>query len=215
MNNAAGVTPEGKAPPFEGLVVFGRDDKGKAHASRFEPADAELAEKAAGLMGMRVLRVASDEQKSLAAKLPAGRVFASGRGFVPFVKPELFARLEAAPEAFEPARPANAPASVPGEPKGKRPALAGAAGRGHSPDPASDGPGTPATDWASIKVGSLALAAEEGKPSVWYVVTVVTERGPDLFELRWFDDGDGELPFIVRRREHLGLFPPAVIGALG
>lgn len=92
------------------VVVFGRDDKGKPHASRFRAADAELAEKAAGLMGMRVLRVASDEQETLAAKLPPGRVFASGRGFVPFVKAELLAKLEAAPGAFAPDRPMPSPA---------------------------------------------------------------------------------------------------------
>lgn len=42
----------------------------------------------------------------------------------------------------------------------------------------------------------------------------VAERGEDLFELRWYEDGGGELPLIVRRREYLGLFPPALAGAL-
>lgn len=72
----------------------------------------------------------------------------------------------------------------------------------------------PPADWAGLKVGSLALAAEEGKPTIFYGVTIVAERGDDLFELRWLDDGDGELPLIVRRREHLGLFPPALAGTL-
>lgn len=204
------ATPEVVTFP---VVVFGRDDKGKPHASRFEAAEAPLAEKAAGLMGMRVLRIVSEEGVAIAAKLPPGRVFASGRGFVPFVKAELFAKLEAAPGAFAPDRPADAPASAPNKPKGRRGAVAG----GHAPgEPAeaAHGPGMPPADWAGITLGSLVLAAEEGKPAIWYVATVVAERGDDLFELRWLDDGDGELPLIVRRREHLGLFPPAVLEAL-
>src|SRR3954452_8640787 len=77
------------------LVVFGRDNGGKPHASRFDASEAELAEKAAGLMGMQVLRPETGEQRALAAKLPRGRVFASGRAFVPFVKAAVYGPLAA------------------------------------------------------------------------------------------------------------------------
>lgn len=196
------------------VVVFGRDDKGKPHASRFDAAEAPLAEKAAALMGMQVLRIATDDAVALAATLPSGRIFASGKGFVPFVRAELFAKLAAAPGAFAPPPPADdSSEAAAGKPKGDRRAASGSDPAGRPPEPA-DGHGTPPADWAGVKVGSLALAAEEGKLRVWYVATVVAERGDDLFELRWLDDGDGELPLIVRRREHLGLFPPALAGAL-
>ena len=82
------------------VVVFGRDEAGKPHASSLGTSEAELAEKAAGLMGMRVLRLTSDEERELAAKLPRGRVFGSGRAFVPFVKVGLFDRLEALAQAL-------------------------------------------------------------------------------------------------------------------
>jgi hypothetical protein len=72
------------------LVVFGLDDTKRPHASAFGARQAELAEKAAGLMGMTALRLATAEQKALAAKLPRGRVFASGRAFVPFVRAGLY-----------------------------------------------------------------------------------------------------------------------------
>jgi hypothetical protein len=75
-----------ETPAATALIVFGRDNGGKPHASRFDASEAELAEKAAGLMGMQVLRPETGEQRALAAKLPKGRVFASGRAFVPFVK---------------------------------------------------------------------------------------------------------------------------------
>lgn len=196
------------------VVVFGRDDKGQPHASRFEAADAPLAEKAAGMMGMQVLRIASEEAGTLAATLPLGRIFASGRGFVPFVKAELFAKLAAAPGAFKPATPpAGAAGTASSKPKGGRHAAAGAEAAGGPAEPA-DRPGAPPADWAGIQVGSLVLAAEEGKPAVWYVATVVADRGEDLFELRWLEDDDGEVPLFVRRREHLGLFPPALVSAL-
>ena len=38
------------------VVVFGRDDAGRPHASAFDATAAESAEKAAALMGMRVRR---------------------------------------------------------------------------------------------------------------------------------------------------------------
>ena len=88
------TTPEADASALA-LVVFGRDEAGKPHASAFDSSEADLAEKAAGLMGMHVLRVETDEQRDLAAKLPRGRVFASGRAFVPFVKAGLYEALAA------------------------------------------------------------------------------------------------------------------------
>ncbi len=187
------------------VIVFGRDDKGKPHASRFEAGEAPLAERAAGLMGMQVLRIASEEAVTLAATLPAGRIFASGRGFVPFVKAELFAKLEAAPGAFTPARPPEAPTKAPGRPKGGRSAIAATNPVGEDPE-ADDGPASPPADWGSIEAGHTVLAADEGEPTWWYVANVVSQRGPDLFELRWNDWP--ELPLIVRRREHLALLPP-------
>ena len=100
------------------IVVFGRDDAGKPHASAFSHSDAQLAEKAAGLMGMRVLRLETDKARELAGRLPRGRVFASGRAFVPFVKAGLYDALAAlaevssgrglAPEWCRPPRPAQA-----------------------------------------------------------------------------------------------------------
>ena len=46
--------PSSAAPA---LVVFGRDEAGKAHAAWFDQSEVALAEKAADFMNMRVLRV--------------------------------------------------------------------------------------------------------------------------------------------------------------
>ena len=85
---------EDKAAPAT-LVVFGPDETGKPHASWFDEADAPLAEKAAGIMKMKILRLTTDEQKKLAGKLPQGRVFESGKAFVPFVNRTLYAQRAA------------------------------------------------------------------------------------------------------------------------
>src|SRR5918994_7152786 len=78
------------------VVLFGRSETGKARASAFGHSEAELARKAAELMDLRLLPVRTDAERALAAKLPRGRVFASGRAFVPFVKDALLTELQAA-----------------------------------------------------------------------------------------------------------------------
>src|SRR4051812_46026575 len=161
-----------ETPAAAALVVFGRDNAGKPHASAFDASAAELAEKAAGLMGMQVLRPQTDEQRALAAKLPRGRVFASGRAFVPFVKPAVYGPLAAfgqvtggeGPGKAEPA--CTAPASPPdghaesGGPGGAKPA--GGAG----------GPPLPST-WADITAGSLVLATTGGSMEGWFESLVI------------------------------------------
>jgi len=77
MNSTVVVRADDQAEPS--LVVFGRDDAGKPRASWFDAGSADLATKAADLMNMRVLRIATEEQKGLAGQLARGRVFASGR----------------------------------------------------------------------------------------------------------------------------------------
>jgi hypothetical protein len=61
------------------VVVFGRDATGKPHASSFSQSEADLATKAAERMGLRLLPVRTDIEQALAAKVPRGRVFATGR----------------------------------------------------------------------------------------------------------------------------------------
>jgi hypothetical protein len=67
------------------LIVFGEDKRGRAHASAFAEEQRAEAIKAAELMGMLVLPASEGAAYELALELPAGRIFASGRGFVPFV----------------------------------------------------------------------------------------------------------------------------------
>jgi hypothetical protein len=75
------------------LVVFGIDREGKARASRFDELDAELAIKAATLLGFRVASIKDEAGHEIAEALPDGNVFARGNGFVRLVRQSAFERL--------------------------------------------------------------------------------------------------------------------------
>ena len=64
------------------LVVFGIDPEGKPRASRFAERDAELAAKAAALLGFRLARITDEAGRAIAGALPTGNMFARGNGFV-------------------------------------------------------------------------------------------------------------------------------------
>lgn len=72
------------------LVVLGEDTEHKPHACWFSDADAELATKAAYLMGFHAVRLAVQKLRDAALELPAGKVFASGKAFCPFVKRDIY-----------------------------------------------------------------------------------------------------------------------------
>ncbi len=178
------AAPQGAAEAK--LILYGRDDAGKPHASWFAEADAELATKAAGLMTMAVLPVTSDEARALALQLPAGRIFESGKGFVPFVKKVNFEALVAL--GGEPPKPSAKP--KPAEPAGEVEAEVEALTHTSVP-----------TSWDEVAPGGLVLAPNGDE--AWYSAVVTEDRGDDVFILRWRGWPD-EPPF-VRRREHLAL----------
>ena len=163
------------------VIVFGKDDAGKPHASKFGEADAELAVRAAALMGMRVLPITTDEHGAAASQLTAGRIFDSGKGFVPFVKMAAYEALAAFPEAYAPSPPVEV-----------------------APEPLPAATTTPAT-WADIAVGALVLAAESPSEP-WYPSVVIEAKGEGLFICRWRDFADE--PSFVRRGDDLALLPP-------
>lgn len=162
------------------IVLFGKDESGKAHASRFGETDAELAIKAAGLMGYKVLRVTSPDIASKALEAAPGRIFASGKGFVPFCKMPLYEALCGFEGAFAPPPPPvpqpEAPLAVTGTPQ----------------------------RWEDLRVGSLVLSST-GPDDGWFEAIVVEDRGEGLFVLRWQSWPDHD-PF-VRLADGLALLP--------
>jgi hypothetical protein len=174
--------------------VFGLDAARRAHASWFSAADAEAARRAAAAMGLAAVQVSRGGLEALAATLPGGKLFDSGRAFVPFVKGATYQRLLAlTPKGTRPTG-LRLVASGP-EPKNAPPAKPGTSEGGELPD-----------SWATIKVGSLVLATEN-RVEGWFDA-IVTEANPsDMFTLKWRDFPDLE-PFL-RHRSNLALMFPA------
>ncbi|MCJ2086450.1 hypothetical protein MKK88_10660 [Methylobacterium sp. E-005] len=185
--------------PPPAVVLFGRDERGRPHASRFLGDEAAEAENAARLMDLRLARADTEALRDLAARLPAGRLFPSGRGFVPFVKAELYERLLAAtgtPDTPLPVRVASKPVDAP------PPARTGSNGQG-GPD-APGGAAKRPVDWAGIGIGSVVLACQGPMEGWWEAVVLYTKADSELI-LQWRDyPHEGEF---TRARKDLGLLP--------
>jgi hypothetical protein len=180
------------------LIVFGQDDAGKPHASWFKAADAVVAGKAAGMMGMKILRLGEGEHHSFAGKLPQGRVFASGKAFVPFVNRTVYGQLEAMGGEIPSVDPAVIQTSH--EEKPNSDSLNNAAeATARTVAPAA---------WSEIRVGSVVLMTEGRPKEGWWEAVVVEVKAGDLFVLGWRVFPEDERP-LVRKREHLALLPPA------
>jgi len=78
------------------VVLFGVDQNGKPKAARFVEKHADLAAKAAAHLNLHVLPIVGSAVADLAGRLPAGRIHANGRGFVPYIRRDLYAKLVAA-----------------------------------------------------------------------------------------------------------------------
>ena len=81
--------------PASILIVLGVDGEGKVRASRFAERDAELATKAATLLGFRSVWIKDEAGCAIAASLPHGNVFARGNGFVRLVRQSTLENLSA------------------------------------------------------------------------------------------------------------------------
>jgi hypothetical protein len=184
-------TPSGSSG--QSLVLYGLDELGKARAACFAAKDAALARKAAGLMGLKVLPVASPQQVEIAARLPTGRLYSSGRGLVPNIRSALYGKLVAA------ANGANG--------NGQNGKQEQKSGSGQNPsDPAGKCP----PKWNAIDVGHVVIAPEEDKELGWSEANVVRKNG-DMFTLRWQSPPNRRL--ITRHRLNLGLPYPNGQGA--
>ena len=75
------------------LIVLGFDEQQKPRGARFIDAKPDLVTKAANLMGFKVYEASPPEIADLAKKLPLGRLYANGRGFVPNIRQSLYSDL--------------------------------------------------------------------------------------------------------------------------
>ena len=95
-----------QSAPSAPLIVLGYDENHKPQAAQFPAADADLVAKAAQLMDLKVYEAATEDLAALAKKLPVGRLYGNGRGFVPNIRQSLYSEIIVAlavePQAEEP-----------------------------------------------------------------------------------------------------------------
>jgi hypothetical protein len=145
------------------LIVLGRDDQGKPRAARFPSDQADLVAKAAKAMDLTVFKADGAALAELAKKLSIGRLYATGRGFVPSVGRSLYGKI------IEQLQLAGQPV----------PADAG------QPPAEQSAPGLPTT-WDDIAVGHLVIARDHSTSDGWWEAIVLARDG-DMLTLTWRD----------------------------
>jgi hypothetical protein len=152
------VKPSGsEAAEVKIVVLFGTDEDDKPRAARFADPNPGLVGKAAQLMDLKLCEASSPELAELAKKLPVGRLYANGRGFVPYVRRDLFAKVVAA-TGSGPAADKLAPSQIAqGLPK----------------------------NWEEIATGHLVIAQASLEDGWWEAIVI--ERAGDMLTLRWRD----------------------------
>jgi len=129
-------------------ILLGTNEYAKPRGARFSAdADPELLAKAAEFMHLWLIEVTNDELAELAARLPAGRLHASGGGLVPYIKGELYSDLLGTALDDEPWPPAD-------------------------PGPAQNLP----RSWEEIEPGHLVIARETFECG-WYEAVVIERNG--------------------------------------
>ena len=159
--------------------MLGYDENHKPQAARFSATEAELVAKAAQLMDLKVYQAATEDLAALAKKLPVGRLYSNGRGFVPNVRQSLYSEIIVA-LAVEPQA---------------------AVGKDQDEPPVATG--LPRT-WDEIAPGHLVIAQEALEYGWWEAIVI--GRNGDMLTLRFRDYP--KLPKFVRHRNAIALMSP-------
>src|ERR1700726_3788854 len=77
------------------LIVLGFEEQKKPRGARFVDAKPGLVTKAAHLLGFKVYQASLPDVTEVAKKLPLGRLYANGRGFVPNIQQSLYSDVVA------------------------------------------------------------------------------------------------------------------------
>ncbi|RUU16287.1 hypothetical protein EOD10_10590 [Mesorhizobium sp. M7A.T.Ca.TU.009.01.3.2] len=191
------------------LIVFGRDDSHKPHASVFLLPEVEAAENAAKLMGMHSHRVEPGEASDIVMRLPAGKLFDSGRAFVPFVKAETYQRIAAlagVADERDSGSGDNKAADSPENASAGSPEAVAGHGGGDSGGGAAGGNGGDL--WAKLAVGDMVLASE-GPDEGYFEARIMKAKAKGIFTLKFRDYPDA--PQVDRSYYQLGLIHPRLL----
>jgi hypothetical protein len=173
------TAPATASPP---LIVLGFDEQQKPRGARFVDAQPDLVTKVADLLGFKVYEASPEDVAEYAKKLPLGRLYANGRGFVPNIRQSLYSDLVVV-LGQEP----QATLSKTGD-KDSLPAARGL--------PRS---------WDEIGPGHLVIAQEALEYGWWEAI--VLDRQGDTFILQYRDYP--HLPKFVRHRSGIAMMSPS------
>jgi hypothetical protein len=155
------------------FFVFGLDDKGKPHGARF----AEFNERALNFaleLNLTGVHPASPAFIEIGMKLPPGRLYSSGKAFIPNIRRDLVEKLGAALAIPGDESQAHKPTASPENPSEEttiRTTSPITSGLPHS--------------WDSIGVGQTCII-EESASDGWWPATVI-ERDGEILTLRFRD----------------------------
>jgi hypothetical protein len=154
----------GAPAPAKAIVLFGVSDEGKPQAGLFMQSQAALVKKAAKQLGLTALTVSHADLAMIKAKIPAGRLYANRRSFIPAARRDLHDKL------VEFAR------------------ASGGGSKGHGSSSDNQSPSSPAglpSDWANIEPGHQVLAQVSLADGWWEAIVVARED--DILVLKWRD----------------------------
>jgi len=164
--------------PATPLIVLGFDEEQKPRGARFVDGKPDLIIKAADLMGFKFYQAILPDVADVAKKLPLGRLYANGRGFVPNIRQSLYtdvaAELVWAPQTLL-------------SKNGDKNSLPAARGLPRS--------------WDDIAAGHLVIAQESLEYGWWEAI--VLDRTGDTFILQYRDSP--HLPKFARHHTGVAL----------
>jgi hypothetical protein len=182
-----------KLDALDPLFVLGLEG-GKPRGARFAECT-DIAVRAAMAMGLNCVHPASEAFAELALKLPKGRVYASGKAFVPNIRRDLYDKLVAMTEMpgdgsqVHKARPASVDGSR--EERSRVACISPVA------------PGLPKS-WDSVGIGHMVLIHESPADGWWEAV--VLQREDEVLTLRFRDYP--KQPTFVRHISAIALVNP-------
>jgi len=159
-------------------LVYGLDKEGKPRGARYLTIRDDFVS-AAMDMGLQVLLV-PDELASIVAKLPLGRIYASGKGFTPVIRRPLYDKLKEAHDNLEAVHKVESEKAQAESSRRINQLIAqgdvslGKKATGNLP-----------SDWIAIAAGDMVVAMISPDEGWWSCIIV--ERDGDLLKLRYRD----------------------------
>ena len=183
--------------PSDPFFAIGFDAGGKPRGAQFAECT-DVAVMAAAKMGLSLIHPASAAFSELAQKLPKGRVYASGKAFVPNIRRDLYDKLIAVTQ-------------MPGD--GSLVVTPGQSSTNCTDDGGEQVacispiiPGLPRS-WESVGIGHMVLVHESPADGWWEAVVI--DREAEVLTLRFRDYP--KLPTFVRHISTIALVNPGPV----